>query len=338
MVAKTVQSRWLSILVPVYNVVPYLAECVASIMDQIDEDGVEVILLDDASTDGSCVLCSKLVEQYAPRLQWLVHPENRGLSAARNTMIEAASGEYMWFIDSDDFMLPGAIARLRQIITAHKADIILCDYRKQGEHCASFAGQGFQAVNDREALVRGLFTRRRMHVWTKISRRALWITGLKFPAGRAFEDVATMPWLFLRAQSYYYHAEPWLEYRVRSDSITGQISRSKGRFDTAKNDDLAKSLVGFREDLGAAIPELHDDTRYAIAYFCDKEYTKIGWRLLSRRLFRDPPAHLFAELRRYRAMMEVCSPWPFARVLREHIRRRYFVRWAVLAIFMGLSR
>lgn len=328
---------WLSILVPVYNVLPYLRDCIVPIMDQIDMEGVEVILVDDRSTDGSRELCQQICSEYAGRIRLLLHPENRGLSAARNTMIEAAAGEYLWFIDSDDEMAAGAIRRLRQILDTGSPDIVMCDYAKQGKDYASFSGVAGVLQADREALIRGIFASRRMHSWSKISRRSLWADGLRFPEGRYFEDLATTPWLFLRANSFFYAPESWIIYRVRAESITGRATRTKGFFDDAKNDDVATGLTGFARSAIENIPDIGPSTIYAIANFCGKEFTKISYRLLSARLFRERGGVLRGKLRRYRTLMEDCSPIPFSRLSREHLRRSKPGRWLILTIFLALT-
>lgn len=123
-------APWLSVLIPVYNVRDYLAECVASVLEQAPDDGsVEVLLLDDCSTDGSSETIDQLRARWPGRLRLLQHDRNRGLSAARNTMLGAAQGEYIWFLDSDDKLLPGAIPALHQIVQAHGPDAVLCDFQ-----------------------------------------------------------------------------------------------------------------------------------------------------------------------------------------------------------------
>ena len=114
-------APWLSILVPVYNVQDYLQACLASVVEQVAQlplaeeggAGVEVLVLDDCSTDGSRALMEQLAQRWPGRLTLMRHAVNQGLSAARNTMIDAARGEYLWFLDSDDKLLPGAL-RLRR--------------------------------------------------------------------------------------------------------------------------------------------------------------------------------------------------------------------------------
>jgi glycosyltransferase involved in cell wall biosynthesis len=331
-------APWLSILIPVYNVAPYLRDCIASIASQLPAEGVEVLLLDDVSTDGSLQICEEICAEQGAAFRLIRQGANGGLSAARNTMLDQARGDYIWFVDSDDEIMPGAIARLGDIVHRHAPDLLLCDYHKLGKDMRSFAGPEHRLSTDREALVRGIFASRRMHSWSKIARRQVWGADLRFPVGRCFEDMATTPSLALRAQSFYYAPESWIRYRVRSDSITGIMSRTRGRFDDRKNDDVAVALTGFVDAAHAALPSMSDETRYCIGQFWAKEFTKICWRLLSARFGRDPWRDIRAKARRYRALMDAHAPMPFAELNRAHLRRGKPGRWIVLGLCLILTR
>ncbi|MBQ1915831.1 MAG: glycosyltransferase family 2 protein, partial [Selenomonadaceae bacterium] len=101
----------ISVIVPVYNVEKYLEACIQSIWAQDFKD-FELILVEDASTDGSLALCRRLQKASGGKIQLLTHPKNRGLSAARNTGIDAATGKYITFVDSDDMLCPNALRLL----------------------------------------------------------------------------------------------------------------------------------------------------------------------------------------------------------------------------------
>lgn len=111
-----------SLIIPVYNVEPYLAECLDSCINQTFTD-IEIICINDCSPDNS----DKVLNEYAKkdsRIKIINHEKNRGLGGARNTGIEAATGIYCWFIDSDDYILLNACEILNDIILQIKADII----------------------------------------------------------------------------------------------------------------------------------------------------------------------------------------------------------------------
>ena len=97
----------ISVIVPIYNTKPYLAECIESILDQKINVPIEVLLIDDGSTDG----CGEVCDKYAARDERVrvIHQENQGLSAARNAGLAAADSEYLVFLDADDALRPGAL-------------------------------------------------------------------------------------------------------------------------------------------------------------------------------------------------------------------------------------
>ena len=91
----------LSIIVPVYNVEKYLTECITSLIEKCD-DSFEIILIDDGSTDNSGIICDEFKKKSS--IIKVIHQENRGLSGARNTGIRHSTGEYLMFVDSDDYL------------------------------------------------------------------------------------------------------------------------------------------------------------------------------------------------------------------------------------------
>lgn len=126
----------ISVIVPIYNTKPYLEECIESILDQKINVPVEVLLIDDGSTDG----CADICDRYAARdaRVRVIHQENQGLSAARNAGIDAAKGRYYSFIDSDDVVLPGFLQTLYDACERHDAYMALCsveDVQENGKSC-----------------------------------------------------------------------------------------------------------------------------------------------------------------------------------------------------------
>ena len=112
----------LSIIIPVYNVEPYLRECLESVLQQ-DFSEMEIVCVDDCSTDSS----AEILQEYGkkdPRIHIFRHERNRGLSAARNTGLAYAGGKYVWFVDSDDMIKPGACKKLYETAERNETDII----------------------------------------------------------------------------------------------------------------------------------------------------------------------------------------------------------------------
>ncbi len=331
---------WLSLLVPVYNVRPFLEDCLRSILTQIGGDsGIELVLLDDASTDGSGDLARALIADRGSFARLLGHAENRGISATRNGLIDAARGRYVWFVDSDDVLLPGAVDALRAIVEAERPDVVICDYVREGEgRYPTFRGPERRLARCTETLVAGTFIRRRLHLWSRVWRRDLFDGAIRFPEGACFEDVATVPWLLLRAESFYYAAEPWVGYRARPGSIMARLNRACAGFDRRTNDDMARALCGFGGALGRAVPHAGPETSCVVARFVSREFAKIVKRLLRGCRSKAGCAELRAEMRRYRIAMEGCSPLPFGQVVQHYLSKGKIGRALELAFWLAITR
>lgn len=116
----------ISIIIPVYNVSSYLPECLNSILSQ-DYSNLEIILIDDGSTDSSGKICDDYAAQ--DRRIRVIHQKNSGAAAAKNAGLRIASGKYLSFVDSDDVLEPGAYSHMLQLMHSHAADVVQCSYR-----------------------------------------------------------------------------------------------------------------------------------------------------------------------------------------------------------------
>lgn len=114
----------ISVIVPVYNVKSYLSACLDSILNQ-DFDSYEIVVVDDGSTDGSGELAEQYASRHTDKIR-VLHQENQGLGGARNTGIKDAKGEYVAFIDSDDWIKPNMLSTLWKEIQQTGADIAVC--------------------------------------------------------------------------------------------------------------------------------------------------------------------------------------------------------------------
>ena len=273
---------WLSVLVPVYGVERYLEACIESVCAQADA-GVEVVLLDDASSDRSGQIAALLQARHPRHVHVLRHEDNRGIAATRNDLLAAARGRHVWFVDSDDVLHPGAIAGLRAIIEADAPDLVLCDFsllrdqqylrhRLRGEHHRrSHAAEASAVSRDRDALVAGLLQGRQLHVWSKIATREAW-QAVRFPEGRYFEDMAVIPQLVAGIHSWRSVAQPWVGYRQRDGSILATMDLRKTKDELHALHDLHAGLVGLPGGLDR-------DAQAALEYFCLRAFASLARKL-----------------------------------------------------------
>lgn len=328
---------WLSILIPVYNVQDYLAECLASVRAQALQ-GVEVLLLDDASTDGSARLMEALAQQDGHPVRLLHHSRNQGLSAARNSLLEASRGDYLWFLDSDDLLLPGAVAAVAALVREQAApDLILVDFRVlrarerlkhrlRGEsHRRTFDGRPRQRQQSRDELVAGVFRQGLLHSWSKISRRRLWAEDLRFPVGRYYEDMYTTPELLLRATSFAYLPEVCVAYRQREGSILASMNAQKVSH-------MMGSLLGLPERLRAAGVQ-SKDAELALAQYAARTFVTAC--RFQQRAGGLGEAERSAALAAYLLDFERSSPLPPTDLLRATWRRGWVWRALRLAHWLG---
>ena len=198
----------ISIIVPVYQAEKTLSECIESILSQTMPD-FELILVDDGSTDGSGDLC----DSYAAKHDKIrvIHKENKGAAAARNTGVLEAAGEWICFIDSDDVIAPDFLEVLIHTADETGADIVSCAYvkcsREEARYGKALFDQKISAGSDTTEYrgkdgVRALLYQKGFisAPWGMISKRKLW-NGVSFPEGSAAEDMGTIYRLFLEASS-----------------------------------------------------------------------------------------------------------------------------------------
>ena len=177
-----------SVIVPVYNVAPYLREALDSVVGQSYRN-LEIIIVDDGSTDGSAEICDEYRSD--PRVR-VIHQENRGLSNARNVGLDVSSGVYIAFLDSDDAFHPDFIQKMVDKI--EDADVAVCRFEvHQGtlESRGQIYPRMKEGVYNREESLRALADGKiNVSVWNKLYRRELW-REIRFPDGHNYEDIHT---------------------------------------------------------------------------------------------------------------------------------------------------
>ena len=203
-----------SVIIPVYRVEKFIEKCAASLFSQTLDD-VEFIFVDDASPDNSMAVLEKCIQQYPQRkaqIRMLVHKENKGLPAARNTGLAVASGEYVFHCDSDDFVEPDMLETLYDEAKKKDADIVWCDWYLSFEHNERYMTQPDYAT-PMEALKAMLAGLMKFNVWNKLVRRRLYVDNqISFPAGYAMGEDMTMMLLFAVAGRVAYIPQAFYHY------------------------------------------------------------------------------------------------------------------------------
>ena len=215
----------ISVIIPVYNTAEQLPRCVNSVCNQTYQE-LEIIIIDDGSTDGSGELCDTLA-RHDSRIR-IIHRDNQGLSAARNTGMRSAKGEYIAFVDSDDWISPVMLETLYSTLIRNNADIAECGFSAMfSNHTQHFTGfSGKTIVADRYEAIIGLTLWDSFYsvVWNKLYKKEC-TRNVSFPVGRVHEDEFTT-WKFIRnaerivsvdASFYYYD-------RTRNDSIIARLT------------------------------------------------------------------------------------------------------------------
>ncbi len=211
----------ISIIIPIYNVEPYLRRCVDSLLQQTCED-FELILVDDGSPDNCGAICDLYAAQDS-RVR-VIHKPNGGLSDARNAGLEIARGEYIAFVDSDDWVAPNYLERLLCALVETGADICECDVlRTSGEEEIPPTEQRkpavFRTADAMEQLIHdGAF---HQHVWNKLYRRDV-IADILFPKGKTNEDEFWTYQVFGNAKKVVKIQDVLYFYFQRPGSIMGE--------------------------------------------------------------------------------------------------------------------
>lgn len=217
-----------SIIIPIYKVEPYLRQCLDSVINQTYTN-LEIILVDDGSPDNSPQIC----DEYATKDNRIVviHKENGGLSDARNVGLDICKGEYISFVDSDDWVENAYIKVLYEILKKENADISICTYNSfiDGSAPTPIHPSNQQKSflwDSHETLIRlckeetvGLIA-----AWGKLYKRQLF-EYIRFPKGKLYEDAYVNYKLYSQCEKICYTSTPLYYYRIRNGSI---MANTKG--------------------------------------------------------------------------------------------------------------
>ncbi len=237
----------ISVIIPVYNVEKYISQCLDSVCNQTNKD-LEIILVDDGSTDASGRIC----DEYAchdKRIQ-VIHQKNSGAAAAKNVGLQVASGEYLSFVDSDDFLEPNAYRYMIQIMQTQNADVVQCSYRDVFKNHTKDHILKNTTLNQIDFLA--LFTEdwTCALLWDKLYRRSLF-EGISFETGHKIDDEYFTYRGIMNAKKIVRDSQIVYNYRKRASSVM-YSSTSAQQIITDRVDYLRKR----RKNVIAYFPQL----------------------------------------------------------------------------------
>lgn len=213
-----------SIIVPVYNVERYLNQCMDSLVNQTLDD-IEIIVINDGSTDKSLKILKSYEKKYPDKVK-IIEQKNSGISVARNNGIKLASGKYIGFVDSDDYVELDMFEKLYDKIKKSNSDIVVCNYKKYYEDLNEFEYvdvikniKGNNLYSDISIINNIDYA-----PWNKLFRRELF-DNIKFPKNVKYEDLSTILKTFMIATKISVVNKSLYLYRINETGETRTINR-----------------------------------------------------------------------------------------------------------------
>lgn len=314
-------SDLVSIVIPIYKVEEYINRCVDSIIRQTYKN-LEIILVDDGSPDKCGSICDDY-SVYDDRIK-VIHKNNGGLSDARNAGIDIAQGNYITFVDSDDWVNENYIDTLYNLITKADAEIAACNFQKTSDEnnvnefnfVEEYQYSNIQALEE----MMGQLYVQMVVAWGKLYKRSLF-NDVRFPVGRVHEDEFTTYKLIYKANKIVYTPAQLLYYWQRNDSITGSEINHKNLYDAFK---ALEERAIFLYNVGLEKLSSKAYRSYFVKYVCidseiemigddynRKEYAKIMIEV--RQILRKSKQNIF-----YKIIMELYFIAP--RVIRSQLK------------------
>lgn len=214
----------ISVIVPAYNVGPYLSRCLDSVRSQT-YDNLEIIVVDDGSTDNTGLIADEAAGKDS-RIR-VIHQENGGLSKARNTAFKYVTGDLITNVDADDFIRSDMLEIMVSDMEETDADLVICGHREGSEVKIEKSGDEKSMHSDirkysgREKFMLLFNERKRVSIvfWGKLYRKEI-LKGISFPEGKIHEDEYIVHYVFDRAETVVYDPRILYQYYKRDDSIT----------------------------------------------------------------------------------------------------------------------
>lgn len=247
----------ISVIVPIYNAAEYLEKCLDSIVTQTLAD-IEIILIDDGSTDGSAEICKKYLSD--SRVTYY-RKENEGLAAARDDGMLRASGEYIGFVDADDWLKPEMYEKMYNAAKSNDSDVVFCNCI-QNENGYVFTPEMPEGAYGRQAIKEKILPKTLAYIGKGGSKRSIrWCNWLRIYKSetlkkhnirfdrrlRRSQDLQLTYEATLVAQNYYYIAEPLYHNRVVADSLSRGYTKNMWPLYTYLIEILYKDTENFKE-------------------------------------------------------------------------------------------
>ena len=240
----------LSIIIPVYNVTPYIERCARSLFAQTYPD-IEFIFVDDASPDNSIEILQNVIEDFPHRKEHIhiLHNRlNKGLAATRFVGIDAAKGDYILNVDSDDWIEPTMVEEMMQAAIKSDADMVCCNVIKEYPDHQEILKYDYDEETINNGLLAMNFREHHVAIWNKLIRKSLLIDNniRNYPGINMGEDSAlTVRLRYFSKKTVIVH-KAFYHYNSRHDSMVAKISEEKVR----ERIELAKRIEGFFEERG----------------------------------------------------------------------------------------
>ena len=271
----------LSLIIPVYKVEQYIAECIESVINQVTSD-IEVIIVNDGTPDDSMLVIEKILGQQTSNIRdcfIILHQQNQGQSSARNLALKVAKGEYIAFLDSDDVLSENYLSDLKNTIKKNNVDIVQFKSSRFEEDTNKL--KAFNVGLQRNGLLQldqnlmiEIFNQSAWFPWLNIYRRELF-NGLEFPVGIYYEDAALIPEVFLRAKNIYFLESVLYFYRL---NLNGSLLNTS-------SENKRKHVDSFKSILELYALRMKENPIYSISFvsmsqaFVNYMYQNFGWKV-----------------------------------------------------------
>lgn len=213
------KEELITVIIPVFNAEEHLEKCIKSVLNQTYKN-IEVLLIDDGSDDKSKEICDNY-QRKDFRIK-VIHQENKGVAMARNRALEMSNGDFIGFVDSDDYIEQDMFELLHKNLKNSDADISICGYYnvKNGVISNSSKVNIYEIMNTEEAFIKiGTEGSLGVVLWNKLYRKKLF-KNIQFPKGRVSEDWIVIYKLFDKAKRIVYDSTPKYYYNLREKSLT----------------------------------------------------------------------------------------------------------------------